>query len=137
MSARTLLATIVGSIWYSTWATSGGLPALAAVSSLVASSSPDDCFEKTTLILGCARFQTSTILSMLGTQLQKLSVTGPACVEAFELGFELPEHPAASVVTSTVVTVNARFLARTDSSRGGGGGARGGATPPGGVGVCL
>src|SRR6266571_3219283 len=98
MSASTLLATMVGSTWYSTWAMSGGLPPLAEVMSLAASSSPEDCLENVTLMLGCARFQTSTIWSMFGTQLQKLRLTVPACFEVPALGFELPEQPAASVV---------------------------------------
>ena len=56
MSASASLLTRVGSAWYSAWARSGGLPALAAVSSLVTSSSPCAWLLAVTWMLGWAAF---------------------------------------------------------------------------------
>src|ERR1700761_9224050 len=75
MSARELLETSVGSTWYSTCPRSGGLPAFAAVSSLVSSGSPPAWVCTCTWMSGWALFQIATTLSMLGTQVQKVSVT--------------------------------------------------------------
>ena len=74
MSASTSLLTRVGSAWYSAWARSGGLPAFAAVSSLVTSSSPWAWLLASTWMLGLAAFQFATTLSMFGTQDQKVRV---------------------------------------------------------------
>src|SRR5258705_13316621 len=75
MSASTSLLTRVGSAWYSAWARSGGLPAFAAVSSLVTSSSPWAWLLASTWMLELAAFQSATTLSMFGTQDQKVRVT--------------------------------------------------------------
>src|SRR5256885_16288284 len=75
MSASTSLLTRVGSAWYSTWARSGGLPAFDAVSSLVTRSSPWAWLLAVTWMSGCALFHSATTLSMLGTQVQKVSST--------------------------------------------------------------
>src|SRR5579864_7580430 len=54
---------------------SGGLPAFAAVSSLVSRASPPAWTCTCTWMSGCAWFQVATTLSMLGTQVQKVSLT--------------------------------------------------------------
>jgi hypothetical protein len=71
------LLTRVGSDWYSTWARSGGLPAFAAVSSLVTMSPPPACLLSVTWMSGLAAFQASTVFSTFGAQAQNDSSTLP------------------------------------------------------------
>src|SRR2546423_14446983 len=77
MLATTSLLTSVGSAWYSACIRSGGLPALAAVSSLVTSASPWAWLLTVTWTSGWALFHFATTWSTLGTQDQNVSSTLP------------------------------------------------------------
>src|SRR2546423_14501848 len=77
MLATTSLLTSVGSAWYSACIRSGGLPALAAVSSLVTCASPWAWLLTVTWISGWALFHLATTWSRLGTHDQYVSSTLP------------------------------------------------------------
>src|SRR5690606_28065962 len=113
-SATASAATKDGSIWYCACTRSGGFPAVAAVRNLAAASSPPACLFTVTWMSGLAAFQTSAILSMLGAQVQYVSVTGPAEVE-FSSSEEVepsepPEHPASTTASIAAVTAASRVL---------------------------
>src|SRR3954452_16194211 len=76
-SAVTSLLTNVGSAWYSAWNRSGALPVLAAVRTLVTSSSPCDCLLTVTRTSGWLAFHLSTTFSTLVAQVQNVSSTFP------------------------------------------------------------
>src|SRR6266566_2546715 len=68
----------VGRYWNSICTTSGApLPALRAVRSLVYSGAPWPALTSLTLMLGCDCSKRLISLWMLGTHVQKVSVTGP------------------------------------------------------------
>src|SRR6266567_838396 len=100
-------------VWYSTWATSGALPALAAVSSLVISGSPATVSVAVTWMPGCEAFHTAVTLVMLGTQDQKVRLILPDDVdEDGEVGELQPA--AASTVAATTTRVAATVLRPKD-----------------------
>src|SRR6266571_5312703 len=101
-------------VWYSTWATSGALPALAAVSSLVISGSPATVSVAVTWMPGCEAFHTAVTLVMLGTQDQKVRLILPDDVDDVDEDGEL-QPAAASAVAATTTRVAATVLRPKDS----------------------
>src|SRR5712691_6891328 len=98
-------------VWYSTWATSGALPALAAVSSLVISGSPATVSVAVTWMPGCEAFHRAVTLVMLGTQDQKVRLILPDDVDEDD---EL-QPAAASTVAATTTRVAATVPRPKDS----------------------